>query len=456
MQLKSKIALGKIFITITILITIIVFVLVYSGREIILDNWNEYKCNPIIVPIAGLYGKDTTDNATKCLFSTFKYYFQFLILPARYIIEILKKLVGNLFEGMNVFRTYMKPIRQFILAASQNFYDQINSFNALTVYSLSKIRNIMKRMSASFRLIIYTLEAIHFTMKSTWDGPVGKVSRAWGYSFGTIRNFFCFTPDTHVLLDDLKTNKISNIPLGSKLYSPKGENILLGYAISYLNNSEIVKYKSIKLTPRHLVFHKGKWTRAEDIEGIKFVDYSGHIVCPITSLNILYTDKDTIVKDFEETSNNKLNYVFLTQALYNLNRKFVKLPLFTDSNIGFLGSSLINGKRASSYKLGDTINNNKILGIVYNINYDKYIYEYNGVIMGANNILYDKNKKLWLPAFLHSESKKLDNNQGIFYQFLSETGVLKVNDTLILDINEGCSEILLTARDKLIESTINL
>ena len=55
-------------------------------------------------------------------------FFDFLMKPFQYIIRIIQKIIKGLMGDIDAFRTLLKPIRLFILNATQKFYDTLNNF----------------------------------------------------------------------------------------------------------------------------------------------------------------------------------------------------------------------------------------------------------------------------------------------------------------------------------------
>ena len=190
----------KIFIVFIIFIALICRAFIKNNGMKLLDNWETNKSNPLIMPFAGMLGKNTESNTTGVFYTMYKTNFGFLMKPIQYTIAIIRTILGNLINNMNLFRTMMKPVRNFFQSAAQSFYDKINNFSNLIVFFLAKIRDSLGRMSSTYRLTLYSLQAIQLTIKSIWDGPIGKVSREWAHSYDVLRKFFCLAGDTEIKL----------------------------------------------------------------------------------------------------------------------------------------------------------------------------------------------------------------------------------------------------------------
>ena len=80
-------------ITLTIVI-ILIFVAMYFynilavGIKNIQDNWPEYRCNPSIMPFAGMFGHDAGSNFTFCIQNMQTDFMGYLLQPLTYLTSV--------------------------------------------------------------------------------------------------------------------------------------------------------------------------------------------------------------------------------------------------------------------------------------------------------------------------------------------------------------------------------
>ena len=447
-------SITKITIITIILIIIIIWILIKRGKGIIINNWTEYRCSPIIIPLAGAFGKNTSQNAQKCFYKSFKYFFDILIKPCQYIIKIIQTLLGKLFYDINAFRVLLKPIRLFIMKSTKAFYDKVNNFSNTIIYSFSRSRTILKRMAGTFRLSLYSLQAIQFSMQSIWDGPIGTVAKKWPPKFGKIKKFFCFHPNTKLLLvNDKKNISINDILIGTKL---KDNNILLGKVTFKVENIKLFYYNNDLVTGSHLVFHNNKWEYIENIIDLKYILYSGIIICPITSLGIFYSNNYNLYRDFEE--NDCIDNYFLKKTLNKLNNNKLNnnKPKYLDKCIGLYENTNYYDKILKknicikNIKIGNFINGLKVVGILKELCLDTYIYKINKTFIGGRQIVYYNNK--WL---LGNNFTKIKNNKYIFYSFITDNRIYNINNILFLDILDSETQKNLKIKNNYFKRILN-
>ena len=50
-----------------IYMVLLLFTIILIGIENIKKNWNQYRCNPIVIPFADVFGEDVNDNFNYCV-----------------------------------------------------------------------------------------------------------------------------------------------------------------------------------------------------------------------------------------------------------------------------------------------------------------------------------------------------------------------------------------------------
>lgn len=462
-----KIIEGGLKVTLLYLVglSIIVYIFFKSGGKSLLLKWQQHRDNPAVIPIAGILGKDSVKNTQGVIYSSFKTNFSFLMKPLQYIIKLIRDILGKLVNSMNLFRAIMKPIRDFFTQAAKSFYDKLNNFSITIVYFFSKMRNLLRRLSSTFRLTLYTLQAVHLTLKSVWYGPVGQVSRDWAYSFDIIHKFFCLHPNTKVKLANCQFVAVKDLKIGDKIYLPGGgHQKIKGIAISKANNkTEFVEISNNVLTGNHLVKHNKDWVRAKKI-GIKSIKNSDYIYCPICDSCQLVLENDLIVRDFSEIDDSSLETIILNYTIHclnnNENKEMDKLIYKKVQLIGEPGISenslvnLPNGKfiMAKDIEIGCQLENGKVLAIV-KFQLDKNIsYQINDKLnITSRQILYTN--KHW-GLFQNDDKISHNSSNSIYYNFLTTNGSFRSGDIILADIRDGLTLNQLDNIDDFIEETI--
>lgn len=118
-----------------------------ESLEKVRDNWNEYRCNPIYVPFAGVVRPDVgvEKNFQYCLgqFSN-----EILKVPLDSINSLFSVMGASLSEftgPMAIFRVMFSKLRGFVLSFTASTMSKAASSTSIFIHFLIKIQDIIKR-----------------------------------------------------------------------------------------------------------------------------------------------------------------------------------------------------------------------------------------------------------------------------------------------------------------------
>lgn len=111
------------------------------------DNWNEYRCNPIYIPFAGVVRPDVglEKNFQYCLG---QYSNEILKVPLDSINSLFSVMGSSLseFSGpLSIFRVMFSKLRGFILSFTASTMSKAASSTSIFIHYLIKFRDILKR-----------------------------------------------------------------------------------------------------------------------------------------------------------------------------------------------------------------------------------------------------------------------------------------------------------------------
>jgi len=237
--------LGQILLYFLIFLYCLGYILLVENRQTIRDNWDNYRCNPLVMPFASYFGHNPSENLEGCLSVSFKMFFDMLMAPFNGIMSMISGLLGNLVTQLNFIRNLTAPIREFVNFAVKSVFKKTENLMNVVMFTFLKMNDILKRVFANFRLMVYTLEATQMTLTSTWNGPIGKMARFWAPAI----DFFCFAASTPVKMRSGEHKCISQLVIGDELYdSSCVYGILCSNPPEYMFN-----YKNIIVAGGHFV-----------------------------------------------------------------------------------------------------------------------------------------------------------------------------------------------------------
>tara|TARA_B100000902_G_C27299179_1_gene911775 strand:- start:1213 stop:2208 length:996 start_codon:yes stop_codon:yes gene_type:complete len=322
-------------ITYTIIIIIIFIVLLFFnilvvGIKNVKENWPQYRCNPMVMPFASIFGKDTSENFTYCIQTMQSNYMSTLMQPLDYNFSVISELGSSLTNSINDVRAFFDKFRNMITSLIQNifgiFLNIIIEFQKLMI----NIKDLFGKFIGILAALIYTLDGSIITMESVWKGPPGKAVRAIGKAGDKINKIgkkaskklskLCFHPETKIQTLDGKFIAMKDIKLGAVLKNKA--RVISVMRIDNLdeNNNHIEKFykveggennKPIYVTGSHLIYDPilKNYVKVENLRGIKpsiLTDItSNELSCLITS-NHSIPIGEWLFHDWEDNSNSSI------------------------------------------------------------------------------------------------------------------------------------------------------
>jgi hypothetical protein len=169
-------------ITLTIVI-ILIFVGMYFynilavGIKNIKDNWPVYRCNPSVMPFAGMFGHDVGSNFTYCIQNMQSDYMGYLLQPLNYLTSVQNNTMGTLMESIQDIRGFFNVIRNFITSIVQSIFGIFLNILIQMQFMLIKMKDMVGKVVGVMATMMYILQGTVMTMESTWAGPPGAMVR---------------------------------------------------------------------------------------------------------------------------------------------------------------------------------------------------------------------------------------------------------------------------------------
>jgi hypothetical protein len=258
-----------------------------ANLEEIKDNWVQYRCNPMYMPLADMVGSDIFTNFTNCTLQATQSYAGVVLDPIYKNFTILTDTVNMVMNAMNDMRSAITGASSGFLSIIQSTFAKIQNTMSTSIQLFGHIRTIVSRMMATMAVIMNIVNTGIQTGQSIQNGPIGKAAE-----------FFCFDPYTPVsTLEGILP--MCGIRPGTKLADGQVIQSVLefdGHA------TQMFTIGTIRVSGNHKIVHNGKWMRVEDHPLAEPADSCSRLFC-------LNTEKHTIpisgfiFKDYEETSN---------------------------------------------------------------------------------------------------------------------------------------------------------
>ena len=180
------------------------------GLARIKKDWPLYRCNPVVMPFAGMMGHDATQNFTYCIQNMQSNFMGYLLQPLHYNFDLMGNITGTISNAINDVRQFFYKLRNFIGNIVSSvfgvFLNVIVEFQRITI----NIKDLFGKLSGMLVVMIYSIGGSMMTAQSWMDGIPGTMLK-------DAYNFACFAPDTPIQLLSGEVLPMRDIPLGATL-----------------------------------------------------------------------------------------------------------------------------------------------------------------------------------------------------------------------------------------------
>lgn len=149
-----------------------------AGIEHMKKNWTLYRCNPLVMPFAGLFGYDATENMTYCIQNAQTHYMSYILEPVHYAISVTSSIGENLMKDMQSMRTAFSSFRGLAGMNTFNIFSKMINVRIEFQRITYKFKDILSKVIGIQTAFLYILLGGMDTGKSIVNGPIGKTLNA--------------------------------------------------------------------------------------------------------------------------------------------------------------------------------------------------------------------------------------------------------------------------------------
>lgn len=255
------------------------------------DNWNDYKCSPLVMPFAGSFGHDPVSNFTGCVTSMQSDFMKIFVQPIEYVISLLGDSASEFMVAIQNIRSVLDNVRTFLSSILEGIFGVFLNVILEVQKLLISIKDLVGKLIGVLVTSLYMMDASIKTMESIWNGPPGQLLQA-----------LCFHPNTKIRLKggkviNMKDAKVGDvIENGSEIFATmiiknKKDNNYLSQMYCF---KEGINNEPIFVTDGHLVeISNGKYVYVKDHPNSYKCSQmnSDELICFITNDHIIQIGK---------------------------------------------------------------------------------------------------------------------------------------------------------------------
>ena len=301
-----------------------IFGLVGAYQEKIKDNWAEYKCNPMVIPLAGQLGPTVNGkpvsvgaNFMECIQSIQTDYTKYLMQPIYMLFQMLISITAAIAQTIGGLLSFFGNFRILISGYVGKIYGSFQTIIIMVQKMILKLMDIIRRIYGIGGALMYIGTSFKYTVMSltnnaadivvnmdpfnvsgqgafTGLGPLKKdVMDKWNDKRDD--NTMCFHPHTSVAMKDGSIKKMKDIKLGDILDDDSVVEATMRIKNTDSDNKQREKLyeidggvggEKIYITGTHYIYDSsvGKFVKVNEFSGAKICKKKSKVLsCLITN-----------------------------------------------------------------------------------------------------------------------------------------------------------------------------
>ena len=408
---------SKILIAIIIFVSIIIIGFIYfkltmtSKIDTFNSNWDNYKCQPSIMPVAGILvgprdgSVNPFSNFVQCSYNLFTKNFNTAIGPLRKVINSIISILVIFKSSINKIREILRFVRNSMRRFAKDIYMRVKKSYMQIAFIINRIRRIFKYLILTLTSLFDALNYVILTLKSMWKGPMGKIARK-----------LCFDGDTIITINN-KQQRIKDCII---------EGDIIGILEFSADNVDMYNYKGVIVSGSHIVYENNKPILIADSIYSQRIDYfKDKIFCINTKNNIIMINGIKF-SDYEEI-NDPIN---MNKELFNkYNTKYTNINNEYNYLHGNTEIKMKNNviKKIKDITVGDYTINSEVHGIIKVLN-NCTLYEFNNDIMTGSQIIKQNNDTWYQICEL---GKQTDISCKYLYHIMTYSNEIETTNNII-------------------------
>ena len=224
-----------------------VFAMYYFIKlKAIKDNWAQYRCNPMYMPLSDNIAKDFIF----CVQGIQTNFIGYLLQPIGYILSGLGDISSGFLDDIGSVRGFFHYLRMQFLGIFGGIFYTFSSIGVEVERMIMSVKDIVAKVVGIVTVIMYMVDGSLKTAESSWNGPPGQTVRAIGS---------CFIPNTKILLKNGIIVNIQDVKLGDILMD--GSRVRAIMKVDNSTDEDVYKFsqqgvgkEDIYVTGSHYVF----------------------------------------------------------------------------------------------------------------------------------------------------------------------------------------------------------
>ena len=145
------------------------------GKKNVQDNWALYRCSPMIMPLASMFGHDTMKNFGYCIQNMQTNFMAPLLTPSNYSNALSASALGSLNAGSNNSLGMFGSLRGMSGNNIMGMFNIFGSISLLMGIMVNKVKDLVNKLGGVFFATFSIMQGAADTTQSTWNAVPGRL-----------------------------------------------------------------------------------------------------------------------------------------------------------------------------------------------------------------------------------------------------------------------------------------
>ena len=318
----------------------------------IFANFGSYRCNPLLMPFAGFFGYNASENFQFCLNG---------ILEGR-----LNEAFSPVFKMLGTFGSTLESVVNAALGLRNVFTNFLITVNGFIANVTRRIQSLMTQVRLSFLKMKELMGKVYGTMYAViWMGTSG-LAAANNVANNDLVKFmmeFCFAPATEVQRADGSWTSLDSLQIGDCLASLSSSERPRVTSVFRFDGTRtpLVRIGDVVVSAAHYVEHDGEWMEASDHpDAIPLPSLPVLCCLNVTGHRFLVGRKGLLAADYDEDDSEETIQTTQALALCTLNGTKATTKEPVDYSLGLCGDAEVRREdgtwtRIADLRIGDVV-----------------------------------------------------------------------------------------------------
>lgn len=145
------------------------------GKKNVQDNWALYRCSPMVMPIASMFGHDTMKNFAYCIQNMQSNFMGPMLTPSNYANTLSVSNLDALNLSNNNSMSMFANMRGMSGNSIMGMFNIFGNISLLMGLMVNKVKDIMNKLGGVFFATFSLMQGASYTTQSTWNAVPGRL-----------------------------------------------------------------------------------------------------------------------------------------------------------------------------------------------------------------------------------------------------------------------------------------